>query len=483
MGRLNVPDAERPVPMPSPESRPPVPRGHAAAGAAGLAFDLHHPPSPELIADCVHCGFCLPACPTYVLWGEEMDSPRGRILLMDLAQRGERPLTEDMVAHWDACLGCLACVPACPSGVAYDRLLESTRQQVERRFRRPLRERLWRAGIFSLLPHPAALRVAAGALWIGQASGLQARLAALVAQGQPASRVQALARLAPVVDPRRLAGRLPAPRRPSNGARARLRVGLLGGCVQRVLQPHVNDATAAVLAAYGAEVRVPPRQGCCGALELHAGREEPALHRARRLVADFEDPTLDRIAVNAAGCGAMLRSLGRLLEDDPEWSERAAVVAAKVRDVTEILDELGPPEALRPLPLRVAYHDACHLAHAQGVREVPRRVLRAVPELELLEVPEGDLCCGSAGTYNLTEVAAARDLGRRKAANIGSVGADCLVAGNPGCLLQIRAALSESGDPLPAFHPVELIAGSLSGSGASAFMVPRAGRVAAARLT
>ena len=469
-----MPDAKGHPQLPPVESRPPAPAGSAAA--AGLAFDIHRPPDPDLIADCVHCGFCLPACPTYVLWGEEMDSPRGRILLMDLAQRGERPLTAGMVAHWDACLGCLACVPACPSGVAYDQLLESTRQQVERRFRRPLRERLWRSGMFWVLPHPAALRVAAGALWIGQASGLQSRLAALPAPDRPTSRWRSLASLAPAVDRRSLVGHLPAPRRPADGGAARLRVGILGGCVQRVMQPHVNAATAAVLAAYGAEVRVPPGQGCCGALELHAGREGPALRRARRLVADFEDPTLDRIAVNAAGCGAMLRSLGRLLGDDPEWSDRAAAVAAKVRDITEILDELGPPDTLQSLPLRVAYHDACHLAHAQGVREAPRRVLRAVPGLELLEVPEGDLCCGSAGTYNLTQVGAARDLGRRKAANVRSVHADCLVAGNPGCLLQIRAALGESGDPLPAFHPVELIAGSLSGSSPSRFGAPMAGR-------
>ncbi len=458
--------------LPLVESKPPVAAGRVSAAAVRSAFDSHHPPDPDLIADCVHCGFCLPACPTYVLWGEEMDSPRGRILLMDLAQRGERPLTGDMVAHWDACLGCLACVPACPSGVAYDQLLESTRQQVERRFRRPLRERMWRGGIFAVLPHPAALRVAAGALWLGQASGLRAWLAGSGGERYAPARVQTLARLAPVVNRRAVLGRLPAPRRPAGGGPARLRVGLLAGCVQRVMEPHVNDATAAVLAAYGAEVRVPRAQRCCGALELHAGRERPALDRARRLVAEFEDPALDRIAVNAAGCGAVLRTLDRLLADDPEWSERAAAVAAKVRDITEILDELGPPPTLRPLPLRVAYHDACHLAHAQGVREAPRRVLRAIPGLELVEVPEGDLCCGSAGTYNLTEVAASRDLGQRKAANLRSVGADCVVAGNPGCLLQIRASMAASGGALPAFHPVELVAGSLLASDPGGFRVP-----------
>jgi glycolate oxidase iron-sulfur subunit len=232
----------------------------------------------------------------------------------------------------------------------------------------------------------------------------------------------------------------------------------------------VNQATATVLAAYGAEVRVPPGQGCCGALELHAGRESAALSRARQLVAQFEDPGLDRIAVNAAGCGAMLRTLGRLLEEDSTWATRAAAMAAKIRDITEILDELGAPDTLRPLPLRAAYHDACHLAHAQGVRDAPRRVLGAVPGLELLEVPEGDLCCGSAGTYNLTQADSARDLGRRKAANIRAVGPQCVAAGNPGCLLQIRAAMAETGSPLPAFHPVELIAASLAGTPVDALL-------------
>lgn len=439
---------------PVPRSLPPRPHGNPIGDARQRAFDQHHAPDPNLISDCVHCGFCLPACPTYQLWGEEMDSPRGRILLMDLAGRGELPLSAEVVAHFDACLGCLACEPACPSGVQYGRLLESTRQQVERRFTRPAPQRMLRRALFAVLPHPALMRAATLGL-----RGLERLHLGAVVPGplQPARSL--LPSGASAVSALR---RLPAPRRPASAAR--LRVGLLGGCVQRVTFPEVNDATAEVLAAFGAEVRVPPRQGCCGALELHAGREASALARARRLVAAFEDPQLDRIAVNAAGCGAMLRDLGHLLEDDPAWAARAAAVAAKVRDVSEILDELGPPDRLQPLPLRVAYHDACHLAHAQGVREAPRRLLRAIPGLQLREIREGDLCCGSAGTYNLTAPEAALDLGRRKAENVLRVEADCLVAGNPGCLLQIQSALSELGQPLPAFHPVQLLAASLRGA-------------------
>ncbi len=390
-----------------------------------------------------------------------MDSPRGRILLMDLAQQGERPMTSEMVAHWDSCLGCLACVPACPSGVAYDRLLEQTRQQVERRFPRPLRERMLRAGMFSILPHPTRLRALNSALWAGRRLGLLPAAERLL-RG-PATPLAAALRLAPERSLRRTWARLPAPVRPAGGGAARMRVALLGGCVQRVMEPHVNLATARVLAAYGAEVVVPPGQGCCGALELHAGREDSALRRARELVALFDDPRVDRVAVNAAGCGAMMRDLGRLLAEDPRFATRARSVADKVRDISEILDELGPPSGLHPVPLRVAYHDACHLLHAQGVREPPRRMLLAIPGLELLEVPDGDTCCGSAGTYNLTQSGPARELGLRKAANVLAVSADCLAAGNPGCLLQISAALKEQGSRLPTYHPVELVLAAVTG--------------------
>ena len=436
-------------------SLPPEPRGRPTRRARLVAFDDDQPPDPELLSDCVHCGFCLPACPTYQLWGEEMDSPRGRILLMDLAAKGERPLSAEMTAHFDSCLGCLACVPACPSGVRYDLLLESTRQQVERRFRRPLGERVWRRALLGTLPHPTLLRLGALALW--GAGRISPR-----APGALPGRLGAAGRLLPSTpDPRTLVRRLPAPRRPAG--RARMRVGLLGGCVQRVTFPGVNEATAIALATAGAEVRVPPGQGCCGALEFHAGRREAALRRARRLVEVFDDPQLDRIAVNSAGCGALVKEVGRLLESDPRLGPAAQRVAAKARDVSEILVELGPPAHLGALPLRVAYHDACHLSQAQGVRSAPRRVLEWIPELQLLELAEPEICCGSAGTYNLTAPAAAADLGRRKAETVLRVAPQVLAAGNPGCLLQLRSALDQLGSDLPLLHPVELLAASMLG--------------------
>jgi glycolate oxidase iron-sulfur subunit len=440
-----------------PRSHPPTPRGRPRHAAEHAAFDSDRPPDPELLSDCVHCGFCLPACPTYQLWSEEMDSPRGRILLMDLGAKGERPLTAEMVAHFDSCLGCLACVPACPSGVRYDLLLESTRQQVERRFRRPLRQRAWRRAILTALPHPALLRLGALAAWGA------ARVAPGLPERLPAG-LGTAARLLPLPpDASQLLRRLPAPRRPEG--RVRLRVALLGGCVQRVSFPAVNEATAVALAAVGAEVQVPPGQGCCGALEFHAGQEGPALRRARRLVELFDDPRVDRIAVNAAGCGALLKELDRLLGEDPWVGAAAARVAAKTRDVSEILEELGPPATLHELPLRVAYHDACHLSQAQGIRSAPRHVLRWIPGLELMELAEPEICCGSAGTYNLTAPAAARDLGRRKAESVLAAAPQVLAAGNPGCLLQLRSALSELGVELPVVHPVELLAASVIGQG------------------
>ncbi len=450
-----------------PRSLPPTPRGRPRHAAANSAFDSDHPPDPELLSDCVHCGFCLPACPTYQLWGEEMDSPRGRILLMDLAAKGERPLTSEMVAHFDACLGCLACVPACPSGVRYDLLLESTRQQVERRFRRPLGQRAWRRSLLTALPHPAVLRLGALAAWgAGRlAPGLPERLPGGLGTA---------ARLLPLPqDARQLLRRLPPPRRPEG--RVRMRVALLGGCVQRVSFPMVNEATSVALAAAGAEVQVPPDQGCCGALEFHAGQRGPALRRARRLVRVFDDPRVDRIAINAAGCGALVKELGRLLEDDPRFSDAAARVAAKARDVSEILEELGSPARLHELPLRVAYHDACHLSQAQGIRSAPRHILSWIPGLELLELAEPELCCGSAGTYNLTAPDAAGDLGRRKAETVLAVNPQVLAAGNPGCLLQLRSALSGLGAELPAVHPVELLAASVLGLGPGTLTPPPPG--------
>jgi glycolate dehydrogenase iron-sulfur subunit len=418
-------------------------------------FDARRPPQPDLIDACVHCGFCLPACPTYVLWGEEMDSPRGRIVLMDEALRGGAPLTPTTVEHFDRCLGCMACVTACPSGVQYDRLIERVRPQVERHAPRGGGERAFRRSLFEAFTHPARLRLLALALGPARRLGV----IRLAERSGRRSRLAALARLAPDAPPR--AARLPA-RFPAQGA-PRGRVGLLQGCVQRVFFGRVNLATARVLQAEGFDVHVPSEPRCCGALAMHTGYEDEAIALAKRTIQALEG--FDHVVVNAAGCGSAMKDYVHLLEDDPRWGDRARAFSARVRDVSELLD--GDPVAPRgAMPLRVAYHDACHLAHAQGIRRQPRDLLRAIPGLKLLEPAEPDLCCGSAGLYNVLQPEAAADLGERKAANLLATGADAVAAGNPGCALQISAFLRRAGRPLPVYHPVELLDASIRiGSG------------------
>nr|BFF17575.1 heterodisulfide reductase-related iron-sulfur binding cluster [Promicromonospora thailandica] len=369
------------------------------------AFDAHHPPARELVDDCVHCGFCLPACPTYSLWGEEMDSPRGRIYLMKEGLEGE-PMTPSLVQHVDACLGCMACVTACPSGVRYDRLVEATRQQVERRGaeHRTWGQRVLRSAVFALFPRPERLRRVLPLLALYQRSGLSRLVRPVLERVSPT--LATMEAIAPPVARRETVPALV----PAVGER-RATVGLLLGCVQRELFPGVNAATARVLAAEGCDVVVPPEQGCCGALSVHAGREAEGLEYARALIDAFSDAGVERIVANSAGCGSTMKEYADLLADDPAYAGRAARFAERTRDVSEVLAELGPVATRHALPLTVAYHDACHLRHAQGVRAQPRAVLTTIPGLVVKEIADGDMCCGSAGVYNLTNPGPARELG------------------------------------------------------------------------
>jgi glycolate oxidase iron-sulfur subunit len=433
--------------------------GHRPETAGHRAPHAHGDVS-RLLDDCVHCGFCLTTCPTYVLWGEEMDSPRGRIHLIRGLAEGD-PLDADRARHFDACLGCMGCLTSCPSGVKYDALIEATRERVEAEVPRPARDRAVRALVFGLFPRPGRLRLATGLLRVAQRTGVQARVQRSRLLRERFPRLAMMASLAPELPPRAASA---APRGAVADGPRRSRVALLTGCVQGVMFPGVNAATQRVLAAEGCDVTVPPGQGCCGALSLHAGRREEARRYARRLLDRVDAGQYDAVVTNAAGCGSTLKEYAELLADDPRYADRAAAFADRVRDVTELLDELGPRAVRHPIEATVAYHDACHLAHAQGVRAQPRALLAGIPGLRVTPIAEGELCCGSAGVWNVLNPEPAAQLGARKAANVQATGADLLVTGNPGCLMQVRRALQEAGgEPIPALHTIELLDAAIRG--------------------
>lgn len=423
-------------------------------------FDSHNPPEKELIEDCVHCGFCLPACPTYLLWGQEMDSPRGRIYMMKQAMQGQVPLDTTFQTHMDHCLGCMACMTACPSGVKYEKLIEDTRAQVERNIPRSTGDSLFRKLLFATFPYPGRLRLLALPVLVYQRSGLQSLVRTSGLLKLLPARLAAMEALLPRV-PRRLFTRLPPAVVADKPGR---RVGMLSGCVQQVFFQHVNEATARVLAAEGCDVIIPSDQACCGALMLHSGLDQEAAANARKMIATFDSASVETIVINAAGCGSTMKEYGHLLREDPVWAARAAAFSAKCKDVSEILAELPPRTPLHPLPMRIAYHDACHLRHAQAVFEQPRALLGRIPGLEVATVAEGDICCGSAGVYNLLHPEPANALGDRKVKNLLETKAEAVVSANPGCLLQLMHGLRRQGmQAMPAFHMVELMDASMRG--------------------
>ena len=474
----------------------------------------------DVAKDCVHCGFCLPACPTYQLWAEEMDSPRGRIYLVNQILDGAE-LSDSAAEHFDRCLGCMACMTACPSGVQYDQLIEAARAWTEEARsgtgvqpavaaragaadldtaepdtarpgvadvrgadaagtasagpapdvargtpaeKRPVRDRAARAAIFSLFPYPRRLRALTAPLRTVQRTGFDRRLAGSTLPGRVSPALGAALRLTPPAATwRKLPERVPA-----LGSR-RAVVGMLTGCVQSVFFPQVNASTARVLAAEGCDVIIPPGQGCCGALSLHSGREAEAAAFARRTIAMFEQAGVDAIVVNSAGCGSAMKEYERLLagtdqaDNGSDWPRRAAEMSGKVRDLAEFLADLGPVARRHPLPVTAAYHDACHLAHAQGITKQPRELLRTIPGLNLVEVPDAGTCCGSAGVYNLLQPEAASELGGRKAEAVLAAEAPLLISANPGCSLQIASALAQRGGHVAVAHTAEVLDASIRG--------------------
>jgi len=405
------------------------------------AFTAPDLPDLDALRGCVHCGICLPQCPTYRVLGEEMDSPRGRIYLMRAAAEGRVGLSETFQRHIDLCLGCRACETACPSGVRFGSLLEATRAQL-RRHGPPAKHRLLEAFVFSVFPEPARLGAALAAFKLYKRSGLRA-LARATGVLRMLPRLAAMEALLDDVP-----AAAPMPEVVAARGRAVGRVGLLMGCVQRHLYPNVNRDTARLLSLAGFEVVIPRAQGCCGALELHAGRLDAHASRARALAAAFP-ADLDFIVTNAAGCGSAMKEYGHRV---PEL----APFAARVRDVMELL--AGAHLELGPLDLTVTYHDACHLVHGQRMRHEPRQLLSRIPGLRLVELGDSELCCGSAGVYNLLEPGMARELLDRKLARIAETGARVVAAANPGCLLQIAWGCRERGLDVALVHPVELLA-------------------------
>jgi glycolate oxidase iron-sulfur subunit len=398
-----------------------------------------------ILRTCVHCGFCTATCPTFVLLGDELDSPRGRIyLIKGMLERGE-PATGEVVKHIDRCLSCLACMTTCPSGVHYMHLIDQARAHVEETYRRPLPDRLTRAALAFTVPEPGRFRAALGL------AALARPFAALLDRLAWTRLLAAMLRLAPgaLSTSSRRAGAYAA-----EGPR-RARVALLQGCVQDVLQPSINDATIRLLNRLGVEVVMPGGAGCCGALTHHMGMERDALARARRNVdawiAEIDGKGLDAILINASGCGTTVKDYGHMLRLDPAYAEKARRISALALDISEYLMRIGLGEAKAPRALRVAYHSACSLQHGQQVKTEPGALLTQAG-FEVLAVPEGHLCCGSAGTYNILQPDIATRLRDRKVENIERALPDAVATGNIGCITQLA-----TGTAIPVLHTVELL--------------------------
>lgn len=429
-------------------------------------FDAQSPPDPQLIDACVHCGFCLSTCPSYRVLGTEMDSPRGRIYLMDAINEGQIQLA-DVVQHFDSCLGCLACVTTCPSGVEYDKLIAATRVQVQRHYQRAVGDRWFRQLIFQTLPYPQRLRALLWPLWLYQKLGLadlEKRLG-LLKRLLPKP-LAAMYQLLPPLSAKTFRDRYPKVV-PAQGKK-RGRVGVILGCVQRLFLPEVNEATIAVLSANGFEVVLPPQQGCCGALPHHQGEADQAQTLARQMIDCFAAAKVDAVLINASGCGHTLKEYHHLLATDPAYGDRARDFVQIVQDVQVFLVKQGLVTPLHPLadrPLTLVYQDACHMIHGQKIRLEPRQLLRQIPQVQLREPLDAALCCGSAGVYNILQPDVAAELGRQKVRNLLNTRPDVIVSANVGCTVQLRQYLQEQRSRVPIYHPMQLLDFAIRGEG------------------
>ncbi len=393
-----------------------------------------------------------------------MDSPRGRIYLMDAIHQGEAPLDPATTEHFDTCLGCLACVSTCPSGVQYDRLISATRHQVERHVDRSLPDQLIRSLLFHLFPYPNRLRPLLYLLYFYQKLGLQSLIRRTGILKKIAPRLSAMDSILPTITLQSLHQTFPQVI-PAQGKK-RYRVGVILGCVQRLFFHPVNEATVRVLSGNGCEVVIPPHQGCCGALPEHQGQTRPAQDLARQMIDAFSALAVDYVIINAAGCGHTLKEYGHMLADDPDYCDRAKTFVSHVKDIQEFLALVGltaPLSPLAPQPLNIVYQDACHLLHGQKISVQPRQLLQQIPGITLKEPLDAALCCGSAGVYNMLQPDVAEALGEQKVKNLLNTGASLIASPNPGCSLQIQKHLQLQGKNTPIFHPIELLDYAMQG--------------------
>ena len=423
------------------------------------AFDDTDLPSEKIIQDCVHCGFCLSSCPTYLETGNELDSPRGRIHLIKAAMDGRISMGSSLVEHLDLCLGCLACETACPSGVKYSNLIERSRGQIERNFKRSFSEKILRTFIFSLFPYPRRLRFFLPLFYLVKILGLKKFLPMKLLSKINLS-VASLFQMLPEVNSpfsETLSTSYPA-----IGKRKK-KVALLSGCVQSIFFPEINKATVRVLRASGCEVLVPQNQGCCGALSIHSGRLEEGRMFARGIVDAFIRAEVDAVIVNSAGCGSTIKEYFDILGEDREYSAKATEISKKTYDVMEFLSNTEIRSQLQALDIDVAYQDACHLVHGQSIVSEPRDLILGIPGLKFVEMLRSDHCCGSAGIYNIVQSEMSAKLLSKKISEVEKAKVDYLAVGNPGCMIQIRKGLSESGSKTKVVHPVEILDWALKG--------------------
>jgi glycolate oxidase iron-sulfur subunit len=424
-------------------------------------MDLLSPEVQTEILKCVKCRTCLPACPTFAELQVEMDSPRGRIALVKALSEGKISVTEKLVGHLYCCLDCRACETVCPSGVKYGEIIESARSYIEEHWKRPWLEQFLKTLFLrKIFPYPGRLEGLARLLRFYQKSGLQTLLRKLPLTRLLPGNLGELEKITPTLSGRSSRSTLPSVI-PPKGER-RYRVALLLGCITDIGFASLNEATARVLSENGCEVLTVKEQKCCGALQVHNGDSKTAREMARYNLEVFENSGAEYIIVNAAGCGAMLKEYGSLLKDDPSYQERARIFSGRVRDIHEFLVDVvqangGLRGTLNPIPKRVAYHDACHLAHGQRVRKQPRKLLQSIPGLELVELKESDWCCGSAGIYNITNYDMSMRLLDRKMDNIAKTQAEIIAAANPGCMIQLELGVKKRGLAMKVMHPIELL--------------------------